>query len=260
MFCDALCALKASELGDEHLLRGQGKIRLASTCPADSMFDAVLCSEHRERFDVLVGLHPMHACQEGLARLLDDFRELAHHEGIWGLGEIGIDGRIGQAPLHHQVALFCDALAIAREVDKPIVLHVVREHGQALKCLRSIRRQWSGYVHGFSGSVQLAKEYAELGLGVSIHPRVLFSMPQKVELYLDALPHELLFFESSYPSFIREGAVFTPAMLAQRLRVLGLASGGYDNLRYYPNKNGGADQECKQPRCAHIYGSTLGET
>lgn len=86
------------------------------------------------------------------------------------IGEIGLDA-LGdrKASLDAQEGLFRAQLALARERDLPVVLHVVRAHGRALDILRADGLPRAGGVlHRFTGPPGRAGAYTDLGLCVGI--------------------------------------------------------------------------------------------
>jgi TatD DNase family protein len=86
------------------------------------------------------------------------------------LGEIGLDrGRPEySAELPLQMELFRAQLALARERDLPVVLHVVDAHGLVLDLLaRDQLPHAGGVMHSFSGSHELVRRYEALNLHIS---------------------------------------------------------------------------------------------
>lgn len=107
-------------------------------------------------------LHPWHLAetfspQENLAARLRDFD---------ALGEIGLDRLRGPA-LPVQQKFLRAYLSLARELDLPVVLHVVR-------CFPEVMAMLDGcplrvMIHGFRGSPELLDELWKRGYTVSFH-------------------------------------------------------------------------------------------
>ena len=87
------------------------------------------------------------------------------------IGECGLD-RLRGPSIDVQQAVFEQQIAVAEVLDKPLVVHCVRVYDLLL----AMRKRHSGgrwVVHGFQGSVALARQLAERQIGVSIGARIL---------------------------------------------------------------------------------------
>lgn len=168
------------------------------------------------------GLHPWfvaentaQVCTEALGTLE---RELVD---AVALGELGLDfgPRCDAAGRAHQQHFFQAQLAIARALDKPLVLHVVRAHGQAPASLRAVAPQWRGIVHAFSGSREVARDYINLGLCVSLGPALLRPGFRKVKDALSHIPLDHLVVESDAPDGppLEEGRAFNEPTVIWRV-------------------------------------------
>ncbi|MCB9730035.1 MAG: TatD family hydrolase [Deltaproteobacteria bacterium] len=92
------------------------------------------------------------------------------------LGEIGLDRATaaGKRSTARQERAFRVQLAMARDRDLPVVLHIVRAYGRALELLSAdgLPRA-GGQVHAWSGSPELVPRFAGLGLRISFAATVL---------------------------------------------------------------------------------------
>ena len=66
--------------------------------------------------------------------------------------------------------IFRTALSIASDHSRVAVVHIVREYGRALSILREMRPE-RFIVHGFTGSLETAREIISLGGIISLSPR-----------------------------------------------------------------------------------------
>ena len=72
--------------------------------------------------------------------------------------------------------------ALARELDAPVVLHVLGAHGPALDTMRRDGLPAAGgMVHSYSGSAELVSRYEDLGLYVSFSGSVTRPTARKVK-------------------------------------------------------------------------------
>ncbi len=144
------------------------------------------------------GLHPWvvaadpdgaDACVDQLAVVL----ARAAPEAV-ALGEIGLDRLRG--PLDAQKPSFRRQLALARERDLPVVLHVVRAHGHALEILRADGLPAAGgMVHGYGGSAESARTCLALGLHLSFGARA----SRRGDAALRIVPRDRLLIETDGP-------------------------------------------------------------
>ncbi|MEZ4467025.1 MAG: TatD family hydrolase [bacterium] len=151
------------------------------------------------------GLHPWAAAERG-DRLAADLQALAETLDApprpVALGELGLDHLACPRETRGvQEAAFRAQLALARERDLPVVLHIVRAHGRALEILRADGLPAAGgVVHGFSGSADVARDYARLGLYLGIGFVALRPGARKLHGAIAALPADRLLLETDAPA------------------------------------------------------------
>jgi TatD DNase family protein len=118
------------------------------------------------------------------------------------VGELGLDARTPErrAGLARQASIFAAQLALARERELPIVLHILRCHGEALRLLRrdGIPR-CGGVVHSYSGSAELIRDYLALGLSISFSGAVTRVPAQRLHAAVRAVPADRLLIETDAP-------------------------------------------------------------
>lgn len=119
-----------------------------------------------------------------------------------GLGELGLDRskRCSEQSWARQQRLCREQLALARERDLPVVLHVVQAHGAMLDLLRDDGLpQAGGMIHGFTGSPGLAAAYLQLGLHISCGGRLTHTSARKVRETVASIPEPWLLAETDAP-------------------------------------------------------------
>ena len=154
------------------------------------------------------GLHPWFVaeasdgeCQDALNRLPDLIPEAV------ALGELGLDfgPKINSESYSRQEKYFHRQLVLAASQAKPVVLHVVRAHSQAIEQLKAVAAQWRGIVHGFTGSVEIARAYLALGLSISVGGALVRPGYRKLKGAVGDLPLSRLVVESDAPDMAPEG-------------------------------------------------------
>ncbi len=169
-------------------LRAQGMLLSiqAGVDPEDWLRQRELAAKYPDWIRPVLGLHPWwvkdhsaEECEIALQLLKQQFEQ--HSDLIAGVGELGLDfSQGGKASEALQLRVFEWQLKLAQTYDKPLVLHLVHAHEQALEVLRghansktrtgAQARSLRGIVHAFSGSLEAARQYLALGLKLSIGP------------------------------------------------------------------------------------------
>ena len=114
--------------------------------------------------------HPWHL-PEKYSGLSEEFIETAKKDDIYAIGEIGLDRLHGPA-IEVQKAYFIDLLNLANELEKPVILHVVRCADEVLHILEKypdLPKIW----HGFRGKKELFERIIKADIFVSLHSSML---------------------------------------------------------------------------------------
>ena len=157
-----------------------------------------LTKEHNHVYGV-VGIHPHDAktwTDDCAQRLADWTKE----ERIVGVGEIGLDYYYDHSPRDMQKEVFVKQLLLARELDMPAVFHVRDAHGDVLDLLRQKRAQLpAGVVHCYSGSVESAREYLDMGFYISFAGPITFKNANKLLDVAKYVPLDRILVETDSP-------------------------------------------------------------
>lgn len=133
-----------------------------------------------------VGAHPTDAAKKDFD--FDEYEKLALDKKVVAIGETGLDyfHIKDKEERVKQEKLFSRHLDLARELNKPIILHcreAVPEtshlggqaHQDLIKILKKTARKESGIIHCFSGNWNEAKEYIAMGLLIGFNGIITFS-------------------------------------------------------------------------------------
>jgi len=148
------------------------------------------------------GLHPVYAGQwdsDAEMQLLN----LAADPDVVAIGEIGLDGVSG--PDHIiQEQVFRAQLAIAVETGLPVLIHSRKATGHVVNILRErqIGAKVGGVWHGFSGSVQIARELVAMGFKIGVGPILLRDSARKLPQVVCELGDQDLVLETDAPDMI----------------------------------------------------------
>lgn len=178
----------------------------------DTWAATLACALPGER-SVALGVHP-HALRDlpraaldrGLAELAATVR--AHRDRVVAIGECGLDASLDPAVVDPmlQRQVFLAQVAVAAELDLPLVLHVVRAHALALTLLQSARLpSRPGMVHAYSGGPDLVRAWTALGFHLSFGGSVTRPRARAPVDSAKAVPDERLLIETDAPDQIATG-------------------------------------------------------
>lgn len=174
----------------------------------DSSRQAVALTDSYSSLWACVGIHPHRASQVN-PKVLDNLRELIRHHRVVGVGEIGLDYYRDRSPRDVQRRVFRQALDLAAEAGKPVVIHDRAAHEDVMHIIRAwVQVVGStdgklepplGVVHCFSGDLTAAGELFKLGFYVSIAGPVTFPKARRLQELVKGLPLEMLLVETDCP-------------------------------------------------------------
>ncbi len=115
------------------------------------------------------GLHPWQVLALGSEQIQKQMQHLATilPEADF-MGETGLDGFRAKTKEQKDLLeeIFRQHLHLNQTFKKPLVLHIVKDHERAQSLLKSY--SYKGLVHGFSGSWEVAQNYINSGLMISV--------------------------------------------------------------------------------------------
>ena len=145
-----------------------------------------------------VGYHPENCGPYDPAEL-DILRDLTRDPKVVAIGEIGLDYYWEENPPKElQQRVFRDQLALARELDMPVIVHDREAHADSLSIIKEFP-QVRGVFHCFSGSAEMAKELVKLGWMVSFTGVLTYKNARKAVEAAQAVPLERIMIETDSP-------------------------------------------------------------
>ena len=180
-------------------LPGQGVALVVDPgCDLDSSRRAVELAERYPFVYAAVGVHP-EDCGDWRDGHLDELRELAAHPKVVAIGEIGLDYYWKENPPRElQKRVFRAQLALARELDLPVIVHDREAHGDCMDIVREFP-DVRGVFHCFSGSAEMAKELARLGWMISFTGVLTYQNARKAVEAAQAVPLDRIMIETDSP-------------------------------------------------------------
>ena len=166
-----------------------------------------------ERYDGMyaaVGIHP-EDCHvlDSLENALDDLRailgtpETRARDKIVAIGEVGLDYHwqfYGEIPMDktRQARFFEAQLALAEELDLPVIIHDREAHGDCFETVLKYPRV-RGVFHSYSGSAEMARELTRRGWYLSFAGPLTFKNATRVREAALAVPRDRLLIETDAP-------------------------------------------------------------
>ncbi|MCR5220708.1 MAG: TatD family hydrolase [bacterium] len=144
------------------------------------------------------GVHPLAAdCwNPQVAHTLEELLELSR---VAAVGEIGLDAYTAESrrELPLQEAVLRAQLRLAREARLPVLLHCRKAWERLVNILREeCAFEYGGIVHGFSGSVEMARICVDMGFAVGVGGALLRNGARRPPDVVRAVPEEMLVLET----------------------------------------------------------------
>ncbi|MDR1679502.1 MAG: TatD family hydrolase [Prevotellaceae bacterium] len=172
-------------------------IDIHSHHPASNVLSVVNCfPEEVERFIekndeqlCSVGLHPW-MIDADWEEKLQVVAGIAAHERVVAIGETGLD-RVCDTPLELQGMVFRRHVAIAEQVQKPVIIHCVRAFNEIASLHNKLCPKQAWLIHGFRGRVMQARQLIEQGFYLSFGKGI-----EQLHDTIQAVPLNRIFLET----------------------------------------------------------------
>jgi TatD DNase family protein len=185
-----------------------------------------------------IGRHPNHATGFDDADLAE-LRALSAHPRCLAIGETGLDFYRDYAPRADQERAFCAQIELARELDKPLVIHTRAAERETLDLLAADAHGVSVVMHCFSMPDHLDACLAR-GYAISFAGNVTYKSAADLTEAARRVPAEQLLIETdapyltpqpvrkhpNQPAFVAHTAAFLAELRGVSVRELGVAVQG----------------------------------
>jgi TatD DNase family protein len=216
-----------------------------------STWQKTLTSARTGHRHVALGVHPRYMPALTAAAIDDAMNALeatirASGNAVVAVGECGFDGSDetlrAQSALQREV--FCAHATVARSLDLPLVVHVLRAHGEAIAAMRATALpSQPGVIHSYSGNAALVPTYLAMGWHLAFGASVTRPNARRPIEALCAVPRARLLLETDAPDQTPTGVANTVrrcepahlAIIAERVAVL--RGEALDDLATYTSKN-----------------------
>ncbi|KAF1303552.1 TatD family hydrolase [Enterococcus sp. JM9B] len=147
----------------------------------------------------IIGWHPTEAGSYS-KEIEEDLQQKLTLPKVVALGEIGLDYHWMEDPKEVQDKVFRRQIAIAKEMNLPISIHMreaIEDTYQILK--EEDVRDIGGIMHSYSGDAEWAKRFLELGMHLSFSGVVTFKKATDVQEAAQIVPLDKLLVETDAP-------------------------------------------------------------
>jgi TatD DNase family protein len=180
-----------------------------------------MAAAHPDFLTATMGIHPHDAAKappEDWAQL----ETLCARPEVHAVGEAGLDYYYDNSPREAQQRRFASQCALARRLNKPLVVHVRDAH---VDCAEILSREGvtEGMIHCFSGGLDDARRYLDLGFHLSISGIVTYKKTEPLQEAVRFAPLERLMVETDSPFLApipHRGKKNEPAHVIQTARKL----------------------------------------
>lgn len=145
-----------------------------------------------------VGCHP-DAADEVNPETIAQLRQVClENNRVKAIGEIGLDYHYEDIPRELQKKAFIAQLALAQELDLPVIVHERDAHEDGMAIIRRFP-EVTGVFHCYSGSAEMARQLVDLGWYIGFTGVLTFRNARKAVECAASLPLDRIVLETDCP-------------------------------------------------------------
>lgn len=187
----------------DELLSGmqeKGIEKIINVCANLKSLDAT--AKLMQQYPFIYGAFGLHPDEVGDLNdeVLQHMRMLCQEEKAVAVGEIGLDYYWNKENRETQISCFKTQLELAREVKLPVIIHSRDAAADTLSVMKEMHAEKiGGVIHCFSYSVEMAREYLDMGFYLGIGGVITFKNARKLVEVVEMAPLERLLLETDSP-------------------------------------------------------------
>lgn len=194
----AVGALRAAKLAGVRCVVNSGAC-LRTSKNSFSLAELSAADDTLPEIYVSAGIHPTETSSyDDLDSALHELEAMLSHPRCVAVGEIGLDYHYPETDREAQFELFEAQLALAKKHALPVVIHTRDACGDTFDILK----KHSGekiMLHCYSGSAEMARQYAEMGFSFSFGGVLTFKNSVKPKESVAAVPRDRILLETDCP-------------------------------------------------------------
>ncbi|OCQ20762.1 hydrolase [Pseudoalteromonas luteoviolacea] len=223
-FIDTHCHLDFDELSDEldtHICDAANVGITEFVVPGITLSQSEALLDFKQRYTqchIAFGLHPYFLVPESNQAMAQLWQLAQLHRGtLSAIGECGIDAKCDHLAL--QQALFIEHIHLANTLALPLIVHHRQSHHLIAQAFKVVKPEFGGVIHAFSGSVQQANYYVDMGFKLGIGGTITYPRAQKTHAVVKTLPLTCFVLETDAPSMPVHGFQGQPNLPKRLLSV-----------------------------------------
>ena len=167
-------------------------------CSLASSYKTDRLSREYDYIYAAVGSHP-DVADEVDEKVLEEYRKLCKlNPKIKAIGEIGLDYHYEDIPREIQLKAFRMQMALARELNLPVIVHERDAHEDGMKVVDEFP-DVTGVFHCYSGSAEMAKELVKRGWYIGFTGVLTFKNARKAIEVAASIPLDRIVLETDCP-------------------------------------------------------------
>ena len=167
-------------------------------CSLESSRDIVAMADKYPWLYASVGSHPDSANEVDEA-VLEEYRKLCKlSDKVKAIGEIGLDYYYEDIPRDIQQKAFRMQMALAQELDLPVIVHERDAHNDGLAIVKEFPGV-KGVFHCYSGSAEMARQLVNLGWYIGFTGVLTFKNARKAVETAASIPLDRIVLETDCP-------------------------------------------------------------
>jgi TatD DNase family protein len=164
-----------------------------------------------------LGIHPWFLAQQNVERAFDLIVQQCANPNMLAIGECGLDRYQGPS-LTTQIDVFSRQAKLAKQLNKPLIVHCVRAFDELLHIKKSCETTSVWIVHGCNCKPHLATRLLEQGCYLSFG-KALQNPPSHAYKILNDMPLERLFLETDAADELSIDDIYRAAATIRRLDI-----------------------------------------
>lgn len=164
------------------------------------MESSVKSMELARKYDFIyaaVGVHP-HEVENMTEKDIESLKKYAEYEKVVAIGEIGLDYYYDFSPRDKQRYWFERQLELAAELDMPVSIHSRDAAKETFDIIKNSNVR-KGVIHAYSGSVEMAKDYIDMGFYIGVGGVITFKNAKKLIDVVSFAPIQRILLETDSP-------------------------------------------------------------
>ena len=167
-------------------------------CSLESSRNVCAIAREYDYIYAAVGSHP-DVADEVNADVLEEYQVLCkQNPKVKAIGEIGLDYHYEDIPRQIQLRAFRDQMALAKELDLPVIVHEREAHEDGMSVVKEFP-EVTGVFHCYSGSAEMARWLIDRGWYIGFTGVLTFKNARKAVEVAQAIPLERIVLETDCP-------------------------------------------------------------